>query len=135
MSRNQRQGLKSVMKILQGDSYVRQNETRKSPMLSVLRERTLYRLGRTYAEGARVEAWELHTERYKTQGTYREAQLKFIRPPRHGDLEEAASRPLFSVGSENIQLIVVLLSTLWSDLRSHPKKKRQFETRKLRVFL
>ena len=73
--------------------------------------------GRSCAEEARVEAWELHTERNKTQGTYREAQLKFIRPPRHGDPEEAASRPLFSVGSENTQLVVVLLSAIWSDLR------------------
>ena len=39
------------------------------------------------SEGVHVKAWKLHKEMYTTKGTYKDAQLKFVRPRGHGNLE------------------------------------------------
>ena len=40
------------------------------------------------AEEARVKAWKFQKDICWTKGTYRDAQLKFFRPRRHGKLEK-----------------------------------------------
>ena len=49
----------------------------------VIKERRKYCEDCEYlAEEARVDAWNLHTEVYRTNGTHQNAQLKFSRPRR-----------------------------------------------------
>ena len=40
------------------------------------------------AQEARVKAWKFQKDVFLSKGTYRDAQLKFFRPRRHGKLEK-----------------------------------------------